>query len=70
MRTLKNCLAIFLVLQCQKTEAASSPLSRSFALSTLDTGLNNSHKLTPSFHITNQKVGFIKNCNTKFYKTD
>jgi hypothetical protein len=53
-------LFVFLVLQCQKTEAASAPLSHSFALPALDTGLNNSHVLTPSFYGPQKKVGFIK----------
>lgn len=65
MRTIANCLIVFIVLLCQKTEAATAPLSSSFVLTSFDIGAKNSDVVIPSIHVTHKKVGFIKKLQYK-----
>lgn len=65
MRTIVSCLIVFLVLLCQKTAAASAPLSSSFVLTTFDKDSKNSDEVTPSIFAHPKKVGFVKKLQYK-----
>jgi hypothetical protein len=65
MKKIINCIVIVLMLLCQKTEAASAPLSSSFILPQSDPVMKNTHVWDVTMYGYPKKAGFLRQLRYK-----
>jgi hypothetical protein len=60
MKKIINCMVVVLMLLCQKTEAASAPLSSSFISPLSDSVRKNTHVWDVTMHTYTKTAGFLR----------